>query len=76
MARDAGVRCFAVAGEVPIDPRSLKAEGIVATASMIEVVGRERAWADAAGALTATTRALVRSRVTEGSDGPRRFFRT
>ncbi|MGH2752668.1 MAG: glycerate kinase [Actinomycetota bacterium] len=74
MARDAGVRCFAVAGEIPIDPRALKREGILASASLIEAVGRAQAFGDTAGAVVKATTSLIRQRVTEGPDKPRRFF--
>lgn len=74
MARDLGVPCYAVAGVVPADPGALKREGILGSASLIEAVGRERAFADPAGAILVATKALMRQHVTEGSGRQRRTW--
>jgi glycerate kinase len=73
IARELGVKCFAVAGEVPLDPGALKIEGISAAASLTEAVGTERAFEDPIDAVSKATAALLRQRVT-GDTAPKRRF--
>ncbi|MGH2775137.1 MAG: glycerate kinase family protein [Actinomycetota bacterium] len=75
MALELGVPCYAVAGDVPAEARVLKREGILGSASLIEAVGSERAFADTAGAIVEATKALLRQHVTEGSGRRRRAWR-
>jgi glycerate 2-kinase len=74
MARGFEVPCYAVAGEVSADPGALKREGILGSASLIEAVGKERAFADPAGSIVVATKALLRKHVTEGSSRQRRTW--
>jgi glycerate kinase len=77
IARKLGVKCFAVAGEVPLDPAALKIEGISAAASLTEAVGAKRAFEDPIDAVAKATAALLRRRVTGEAPTKRRFgFRT
>ena len=75
MALELGVPCYAVAGEVSAEPGALRREGILGSASLIEAVGRERAFADTAGAIVEATKSLLRQHVTEGSGRRRRARR-
>ena len=72
IARDCQVPCYAVAGEVSADAGALKREGILGSASLVEAVGKERAFADPAGSIVIATKALLRQHVTEGSSRQRR----
>ena len=74
IARDFQVPCYAVAGEVSADPGALKRQGILGSASLIEAVGKDRAFADPAGAIVVATKALIRQHVTEGSGRERRTW--
>jgi glycerate 2-kinase len=74
LARGFEVPCYAVAGEVSADPGALKREGILGSASLIEAVGKERAFADPAGSIVVATKALLRKHVTEGSSRQRRTW--
>jgi glycerate 2-kinase len=74
MARDLQVPCYAVAGEVSADPGALKRQGILSSASLIEAVGKERAFADPAGSIVVATKALLRKHVTESSGRERRTW--
>jgi glycerate 2-kinase len=74
MARALEVPCYAVAGEVAADPGALKREGILGSASLIEAVGKERAFGDPSGAIVVATKALIRQHVTEGSRRQRRTW--
>jgi len=65
MARELEVPCYAVAGEVSAEPAALKREGILGSASLIEAVGRERAFADPAGSIVVATKALLTKRVVD-----------
>jgi hypothetical protein len=58
---------------VPLDPGALKAEGISATASLIEAVGAERAFEDPVDAVAKATAALLRHQVTGEAPAKRRF---
>lgn len=73
IARELGVKCFAVAGEVPLDPSAMKIEGISAAASLTEAVGAERAFEDPIDAVSKATAALLRQRVTGDAPPKRRF---
>ena len=73
IARKFGVKCFAVAGEVPLDPAALKIEGISAAASLTEAVGAKRAFEDPIDAVAKATAALLRRRVTGETPTRRRF---
>jgi len=70
-----GVPCYAVAGEVAADPVALKLEGILGSASLIESVGRERAFTETAGAIVEATNALLRQNLSESSGRRRRAWR-
>jgi glycerate kinase len=72
MARGFEIPCYAVAGDVSADPGALKRQGILGSASLIEAVGKERAFADPAGSIVVATKALLRKHVTEGSARQRR----
>jgi glycerate 2-kinase len=72
IARDLQVPCYAVAGEVSADAGALKREGILGSASLVEAVGKERAFADPAGSIVIATKALLRKHVTEDSGRQRR----
>jgi len=72
IARDFQVPCYAVAGEVSADPGALKREGILGSASLVEAVGKDRAFYDPAGSIVLATKTLIRQRVTEGSGRQRR----
>jgi glycerate 2-kinase len=74
IAKEAQVRCLAVAGEVTADPRVLKQEGISGTASLLEMVGRDRALADPTGAIVEAATKLIRKRVVEAPAKERRAF--
>ena len=74
IARDFQVPCYAVAGEVSADPGALKREGILGSASLVEAVGKERAFDDPTGAIVAATKALIRKHVTEGTSRQRRTW--
>jgi glycerate 2-kinase len=74
IARDFEIPCYAVAGEVSADPGALKRQGILGSASLIEAVGKERAFADPAGSIVVATKALLRQHVTEGSSRQRRTW--
>ena len=77
IARELGVKCFAVAGEVPLDPGALKDEGISAAASLTEAVGAKRAFEDPVDAVAKATAALLRHQVTGEAPAKRRFgFKT
>ncbi|MDQ4057699.1 MAG: glycerate kinase [Actinomycetota bacterium] len=77
IAREIGVKCFAVAGEVPLDPGALKGVGISAAASLIEAVGAERAFEDPVDAVAKATAAMLRHQVTGEAPAKRRFgFKT
>jgi glycerate 2-kinase len=77
LARERGVRCFAVAGEVPLDPGALKGEGFAAAASLTEAVGATRAFEDPVDAVAKATAALLRRHVTGEAPERRRFgFKT
>jgi len=65
MARELEVPCYAVAGEVSAEPAALKREGILGSASLIEAVGRERAFADPVGSIVVATKALLTKRVVD-----------
>ena len=56
IARDLQVPCYAVAGEVSADAGALKREGILGSASLVEAVGKERAFADPAGSIVIATK--------------------
>jgi len=72
IARDLQVPCYAVAGEVSADPGALKREGILGSASLVEAVGKERAFADPAGSIVVATKALIHKHVTEEGSGRQR----
>jgi glycerate 2-kinase len=74
IARDFQVPCYAVAGEVSADPGALKRQGILGSASLVEAVGKERAFADPTGAIVVATKTLIRQKVTEGSGRERRTW--
>ncbi|HZK50611.1 MAG TPA: glycerate kinase [Actinomycetota bacterium] len=74
MALELGVPCYAVAGEVPAEPGALKREGVLASTSLIEAVGSERAFADTAGAIAEATKTLLRH-MSDGSGRRRRPWR-
>ncbi|MDQ3784825.1 MAG: glycerate kinase [Actinomycetota bacterium] len=60
MAREAGVACFAVAGDSEVSAEDLRADGIEGASSLVETVGRERALEDTAAAVAETTESLLR----------------
>jgi glycerate kinase len=71
LAKAARVPCLAVAGEVPLAPRDLRGAGFTGSASLIETVGEERAWADTAGSITLATRKLLRAKSIRTAPGRR-----
>lgn len=67
------VKCFAVAGDIPLkDRKALSEAGFAGMASMVETVGEQRAFDDPSNAIQATTEKLLRSRNLREAPGGRR----
>jgi glycerate 2-kinase len=63
MSASAGVTCVAVAGEVWLDPSSLRKNGVRDAASLVEKVGKSRALEDTAGSIAEVTGRLLREKL-------------
>jgi glycerate kinase len=70
LARRAGVRCVAVAGESVVDGRTLRHEGIERVVSLVEAVGHERAVSDVDHALEQVSAALLEDESPAAGDTP------
>lgn len=60
MARALGVPCMVVAGEIALDDPTIKAAGFRAAAGLVDIVGRESAFAATTASITKATEALLR----------------
>jgi glycerate kinase len=62
IARQHGVECVAVAGQIEVETDELQREGLVAAASVVQTVGEEAAYADPAEAVARTVELTLRRR--------------
>ena len=62
IARQHGVECVAVAGQIEVETHELQREGLGAAASVVQTVGDEAAFADPAEAVARTVELTLRRR--------------